>query len=181
MPPAMHAIPTRRLDLVPATLALVEADLRAPGALARLLGAEVPAGWPPGEYDRSAMEFFRDRLSENPEAVGWYGWYAVLRPVEPRGSVLVGSGGYLGPPDAGGVVEIGFSIVPEYRALGFASEIVQALVARAFSKPEVERVVAHTTPANLGSIGVLRRCGFGLVGQGRDHGTVRYAATRPTT
>lgn len=177
----MQTIRTRRLDLVPATLALVEADLRSPEALARLLGAEVPAGWPPGEYDRSAMEFFRDRLSENPDAVGWYGWYAVRRPVELCGPVLVGSGGYLGPPDADGVAEIGFSIVPEYRALGLASEIVQALVARAFSMPEVDRVIAHTTPANLGSIGVLRRCGFGLVGQGSEHGTVRFAATRPTT
>jgi len=177
----MQIIRTHRLELVPATLTLVEADIQSPEALARLLGAAVPASWPPGEYDRSAMEFFRDRLSANPEAVGWYGWYAVHRPVESNGSVLVGSGGYLGPPGADGVAEIGYSIVPESRALGFATELVQALVSRAFSKPEVVRVIAHTTSANLRSVRVLERCGFSLVGPGSEPGTVQYATTKPTT
>jgi RimJ/RimL family protein N-acetyltransferase len=177
----MQIIRTRRLDLIPATLALVEADLQSPEALARLLGAAVPASWPPGEYDRSAMEFFRDRLAENPGAVGWYGWYAVHRQVELHGSVLIGSGGYLGPPGSDGVAEIGYSVVPESRALGFATELVQALVSRAFSKPEVVRVIAHTTPANPGSVRVLERCGFSLVGPGSEPGTVQYATTGPTT
>lgn len=173
----MPIIRTQRLDLVPATLALVEADLESPRALARLLGAVVPVSWPPGEYDRSAMEFFRDRLSESPEAVGWYGWYAVCRPVEANGAVLVGCGGYHGPPGADGVVEIGYSIVPESRRLGFANETVQALVAHALSKPEVVRVIACTTAENLASVRVLERCGFELVGSGSEPGTVQYAIT----
>ena len=178
---AMQIIRTHRLDLVPATLTLVEADIESPEALARLLGARVPASWPPGEYDRSAMEFFRDRLSENPEAVGWYGWYAVHRPVGSNGSFLVGSGGYLGPPGADGVAEVGYSIVPESRALGFATELVQALVSHAFSKPAVVRVIAHTTSTNLGSVQVLERSGFSLVGPGSEPGTVQYATTPPNT
>jgi RimJ/RimL family protein N-acetyltransferase len=177
----MQIIRTHRLDLVPATLALVEADIESPEALGRLLGAVVPACWPPGEYDRAAMEFFRDRLSESPEAVGWYGWYAVQRSVEPHGSVLVGCGGYLGPPGADGVAEIGYSIVPESRGLGFATEIVHAIVARAFSKPGVVRVIAHTSSTNLESVRVLEKCGFSLVGPGTEPGTVRYATTKPTS
>jgi RimJ/RimL family protein N-acetyltransferase len=176
----MQIIRTQRLDLVPATLALVEADIESPEALGRRLGAAVPATWPPGEYDRAAMEFFRDRLSESPEAVGWYGWYAVQRSVEPHGSVLVGCGGYLGPPGADGVAEIGSSIVPESRGLGFATEIVHALVARAFSTPQVVRVIAHTTSTNLGSVRVLEKCGFSLVGPGTEPATVQYATTKPT-
>jgi RimJ/RimL family protein N-acetyltransferase len=177
----MKIIRTDRLDLVPATLALVEADIESPEALARLLGAAVPSSWPPGEYDRAAMEFFRDRLSESPEAVGWYGWYAVHRSVEPHGSVLVGCGGYLGPPAADGVVEIGYSIVPESQRLGFATELVHALLSRAFSMPQVVGVIAHTTSTNLGSVRVLEKCGFSLVGPGREPGTVRYATTKPTS
>lgn len=173
----MPIIRTQRLDLVPATLALVEADLESPRDLARLLGAVVPAGWPPGEYDRSAMEFFRDRLAESPEAVGWYGWYVVCRPVESNGAVLVGTGGYHGPPGADGVVEIGYSIVPESRARGFATETVRALVAHAFSKPQVVRVAACTAAGNLASVRVLERCGFELVGSGSEPGTVQYAIT----
>lgn len=177
----MQIIRTRRLDLVPATLALLAADLRSPEALAHLLRASVPASWPPGEYDRSAMKFFSGRLSENPDAVGWYAWYAVHRPVAPAAAVLIGSGGYFGPPGTDGVVEIGYSIVPESRALGFATELVQALVSRAFSVPAVARVIAHTTPHNLGSVTVLERCGFSLVGPGREPGTVQYGTARPTT
>ena len=177
----MQIIRTRRLDLVPATLALLDADLLSPEALARLLGASVPASWPPGEYDRPAMEFFHARLSENPDAVGWYGWYAVHRSVGPSVAALIGSGGYFGPPGADGVLEIGYSIVPESRALGFATELVQALVSRAFSVPEVVRVIAHTTATNLGSVTVLERCGFSLVGPGSEPGTVQYGTARPTT
>ncbi len=177
----MQIIRTRRLDIVPVTLALLDSDLLSPEALARVLGASVPASWPPGEYDRSAMEFFRARLSENPDAVGWYGWYAVHRPVAPPGALLIGSGGYFGPPGADGVVEIGYSIVPESRALGFATELVQALVSRAFSVQEVVRVIAHTTPQNLASVTVLERCGFSLIGQGSEPGTVQYGTARPTT
>jgi len=177
----MQSIRTRRLDLIPPTLVLVEADIQSPEALARHLGAAVPTGWPPGEYDRSAMEFLRDRLSENPGAVGWSGWYAVYRQGEPHRPVLIGSGGYFGPPGSDGVVEIGYSIVPEYRALGFATELVQALVSQAFSKPEIARVIAHTTPTNHGSVRVLERCGFSLVGPGSEAGTVQYATTGPTT
>jgi len=169
-------IRTRRLDLVPATSTLLDADLLSAEALAHLLGASVPASWPPGEYDRSAMEFFRARLSENPDAVGWYGWYAVHRPV----AVLIGFGGYFGPPGADGAVELGYSIVPEARGLGFATELVQALLARAFSVPEVVRVIAHTTPTNLGSIAVLKRCGFSFIGPGSEPGTVQYGIARPT-
>jgi len=175
----MQTLKTRRLELVPATLALVEAELESFGALAMLLGASVPGSWPPGEYDRAAMEFFHDRLAENPAVAGWYGWYAVHRPTDSTDPVLVGAGGYFGPPDAGGIAEVGYSIVPEFRRRGFATELVQALVSRAFAMPEVLRVIAHTAPTNLGSIRVLERSGFSLVGVAGEAGMVLYASASP--
>ena len=171
-------IQTERLELVAATLAHVEAELESPGRLGELLGADVPASWPPGEYDRSAMEFFRARLSENPSAAGWYGWYAVLRPGENERAAVIGAGGYLGPPDSDGVVEIGYSIAPEFQARAFATELVEALVARAFSAAEVVRVIAHTGAANGASIKVLERTGFVLVGPGAEPETRRYESRR---
>lgn len=57
------------------------------------------------------------------------------------------------------LVEIGYSIMPESRAQGFATELVQALVSRAFSRPTVDRVIADTTPANI-----ISRPGLRLVG-----------------
>ncbi|HXF74369.1 MAG TPA: GNAT family protein [Actinomycetota bacterium] len=172
----MDVIRTPRLALVPATAALLDAELRSREALADLLGADVPADWPPGEHDRDAVELFRARLAERPDAAGWYGWYALLP--GPGGSVLIGSGGFLGPPGADGTVEIGYSIVPTYRRRGFATELVRALVDRALSTAGVARVVAHTTPANVGSVKVLERCGFRHVGPGDEPGSVRYAVAR---
>lgn len=177
----MWFIHTPRLDLVPATLALVEADLQSREALGTLLRAAVPASWPPGEYDKSAMAYFRDRLSENPAAAGWYGWYALRREDGASGPTVVGAGGYMGPPGPDGVVEVGYSIVPESRGLGFATELVAALVTHAFTTPGVVRILAHTTPANLGSVRVLERCGFRLVGPGAEPETVQYAVTPPSS
>jgi len=167
-------IRTERLDLVPATLAHLDAEMESPARLGRLLGAEIPASWPPGEYDRSAMEFFRDRLSESADAVGWYGWYAVLRPLDGGGRMLIGAGGYFGPPGADGVVEVGYSIAPEFERRAFATEMVEALVSRALRVAGVVRVIAHTKAANTGSIRVLERCGFTPAGAGHEPGTVRY-------
>ena len=47
-----------------ATLDHLCAEIEAPAKLASMLGIDVPAGWPPGEYDRAAQEFFRDRMEE---------------------------------------------------------------------------------------------------------------------
>ncbi len=166
---------TRRLSLHAATLEHVRAELEDPGRLALLLDAAVSANWPPGEYDRDAQEYFRARLEAGGAAVeGWYGWYAVKEADREGPRALVAAAGYLGPPDASGAVEIGYSVLPEWRRRGYASEIVEALVARAFSQPGVRRVVAHTTAANLGSAAVLLRCGFRQLGAGRDAGSVRF-------
>jgi len=69
--------------------------------------------------------------------------------------------------------------VPEFRRRGFATELVQALVSRAFAMPEVLRVIAHTAPTNLGSIRVLERSGFSLVGVAGEAGMVLYASASP--
>ena len=132
-----------------------------------LLEAEVPSSWPPGEYDRFAIAYFRDRLIDGGEAVvPWYVWYAI-RPAEPgTPATLVACGGYFGPPSADGTVEIGYSVVPEWRRHGYATELVQALIARAFAAPEVRRILAEADVENVASIGVLTRCGFRRVGTG---------------
>jgi len=83
----------------------------------------------------------------------------VKRAVAGGEEALVASGGYFGPPDADGVVEIGYSVSENWRRCGFATEIVGALVENAFSR-QAKTVIAHTHPDNLASINVLRRSGF---------------------
>lgn len=168
-----------QLTLVAATLAHLRAELDAPEKLAVLLDAEVSSEWPPGEYDRDAMEFFRTQLEEGGAKVeGWYGWYAIREADEVSVRALVGGGGYLGPPDGEGTVEIGYSLVPRWRRRGYAGLMVAALVARAFTFDSVARAIAHTTEENVASVAVLLRCGFERTGAGRESGTVRFERER---
>ena len=146
-----------RLRLTPSTQQTLRLELDDPAAFAALLGVRLPQDWPPGEYDRDAIQFFLERMIEGgPEAVGWYGWYAILEGSEPA---LVGCGGYFGPPDESGCVEIGYSICEQWRGQGLAKELVQALVNRALALG-AKKIVAHTTDANPASIAVLLGCGF---------------------
>ena len=171
---------TQRLTMIAATLKHVRIELESPEHLSILLDARVSSAWPTGEYDRDAMEFFRARLEEGGKEVeGWYGWYAV-RTADAQGSrALVGAGGYFGPPGSEGVVEIGYSVLPEWRRMGYASEIVQALLERAFSHAQVTKVIAHTTESNPASIGVLLRCGFVAAGAGQEADTLRFECPPP--
>ena len=165
--------------MIAATLEHVRIELENPEQLSTLLDAEVSGGWPTGEYDRDAMEFFRARLEAGGQAVeGWYGWYIIRKADALNSRALVGAGGYLGPPDADGTVEVGYSILPEWQRRGFATEIVQGFVQHAFTFAEVKRVIAHTTATNQASISVLMRCGFRAMGAGQEAGTLRFECSR---
>jgi [ribosomal protein S5]-alanine N-acetyltransferase len=175
----MAPITTPRLDLVPAGLAALDAELTSHAELAAVLGAEVPEGWPPGEYDLSAIRYFRDHLAADPDAANWLSWYAMLRPVGTERPTLVAAAGFFGPPDGVGSVEIGYSVVPAFTGQGLATEIVRALVDHAFATGRVRRIVAHTAIRNSGSARVLDHAGFAFVGPGKDEGTVEYVIVYP--
>lgn len=169
-----------RLTLVASTATHVRTELEAPEQLARLLDATVSSEWPSGEYDRDAMEFFLSRLEEGGKnAEGWYGWYALGRNNDEGSRALLGAGGYFGPPDADGTVEVGYSVLPEWQRRGYAREIVDLLAENAFTFPQVSRIIAHTAQDNLASVRVLVRCGFVAAGAGAEAGTLRFEYLRP--
>ena len=87
--------------------------------------------------------------------------------------MLVAGAGYMGPP-ADGTVEIGYSVVPEERGRGYATEAVQVLIARALATEGVQRVVAEVHEENVASLKVMERCGFYRIGTGREPGHHRY-------
>ncbi len=170
-------IRTERLELVSATPELTRAALDDARALGALLGASVPPTWPPENLDPAAPRFFLDRLGEGSEQDGWWLYFVVLaRRGEER--ILIGSAGYKGPPSADGSVEIGYSIVRDHQRQGYASEAVRDLLAHAFAVPAVRRVIAETLPELTPSKGVLRTCGFRLLGDGSEPGVLRFEITR---
>ncbi|WP_220493326.1 MULTISPECIES: GNAT family N-acetyltransferase [unclassified Pseudoalteromonas] len=141
--------------------------------LAEKLNATVSNGWPSGEYDRDAMEFFLSCFENGGEASqGWYGWYAInIDPISGERS-LIGSGGYFGPPDSNGIVEIGYSVLPEWQRRGYATEIVNTLVSHAYSFEKTNSIIAHTSPENDASKKVLISSGFREVGV--NDGNLRF-------
>jgi RimJ/RimL family protein N-acetyltransferase len=171
---------TPRLDLVAATRAMLQAELDGERErLARFVGATVPREWPPDLYDDEAVRFTLDWLDNHPGQETWGFHYFVLRadPDEPE-AVLIGAGGYKGPPDDHGDVELGYSIMGRFRRRGFASEAVRAFVTHAFHDARVLRVTAETLPHLIPSIGVLQKCGFSFAGPGSGDGVIRYVLAR---
>jgi ribosomal-protein-alanine N-acetyltransferase len=165
---------TPRLRLVAATLEMAQAELNDRARLARLLGAELPPGWPPPFNDDDSARFFLEYLTRHPRAVGWMAWYFIHVADEP---IAIGNGGFKGEP-SGGSVEIGYSIVPQFQRLGFASEAVRALLEWAFSHDGVHRVIAETLPPLSASRALLRKLGFGQI-DSVEPGTLRFALAGP--
>lgn len=171
---ALRLIKSRRLSLIASTRELINKDLDGPEQLADALDVTVPTDWPPPLYGRAAMRYALMQLDDRAEQ-GWSFWYLVNNN-DPGG--LVGICGFKGRPDAGGSVEISYSIVQQFQRQGFATETVAALVGWAFSRHNVKEVSAETFPYLRQSIRVLEKNGFKLTGAGSEAGVVRYAVTK---
>ena len=87
----------------------------------------------------------------------WQFGYAV---VDRAARTVIGNVGFKGPPDAGGVVEIAYAIVPSFQQRGYATEAVQAALPWVNSDQRVSLLRAHTLPTNRASSRVLEKCGF---------------------
>jgi len=167
---------TPRLTLIPATAALVQAEIGPQDLFSQTLGAKVPENWPP-ELLVDALPFFLEQLKQDLALVGWLSWYWVLRRTAPEEALLIGGGGFKGQPQDG-AIEIGYSILPQYQGRGYATEAVAGLLAWVFSCDEVTRVMAEAPQENRASIRVLAKLGFDHTGQGSEADTVRFELTR---
>jgi ribosomal-protein-alanine N-acetyltransferase len=175
--PQSKPIVTERLELVPATRETILAALDGKDALGVSLGALVPPTWPPEFLDHASLEFVLERMPESQPQSVWWLYFVILRH-DRAGRTLIGSAGYKGPPSEEGTVEVGYGIVRDRHRQGYASEAAGGLIRRAFGAAEVTRVIAETLPELAGSIGVLRRCGFRLTGDGSEPGVIRFELTR---
>jgi RimJ/RimL family protein N-acetyltransferase len=169
-------IESQRLNLLAADHSLVVADLDGRNNLARVLKTVIPENWPPELYDNTAMKFALRTLQEVSET-GWSFWYLAKKTVPV--DELVGICGFKGKPDSNGEVEIGYSILRQFRSQGYATEAVSRLVVWAFSHQHVNAITAETLPHLQQSIRVLNKNGFQYSGTGSEHGVIRYRLERP--
>jgi RimJ/RimL family protein N-acetyltransferase len=149
----------RFVQLTPETLsALIAGDLSA---------ASCAAGIALTDYMVSESWLWRIRLRQIAEDPASAEWIARAAVVEPDG-VVVGHGGFHGPPDETGTVEVAYSVDPAHRRRGYAKAMLAALLERVDADPRVRAVRASIRPDNVGSLATIAGFGFRKVGEQWD-------------
>lgn len=87
---------------------------------------------------------------------------------DPEQRVAVGKAGFHGPPDAAGMVEVGYSVDPRFRRQGYARAALSAMLERAAAEPSVRTVRASIRPDNEASLALVAQFRFVEVGEQWD-------------
>lgn len=128
-------------------------------------GAAFGRQLPPSFLDHESLWGYRiAQVREDPGVLRW-----LVRAVIDAGSLeVVGHAGFHGPPDENGMVEIGYTIEPDFRRRGYARATVAALIDYASNEPGVTTVRASISPDNAASLATIRPFGFVQVGEQMD-------------
>jgi RimJ/RimL family protein N-acetyltransferase len=127
-------------------------------------GTENLSEWLAGPECRSVWRRRHAQFEQDPATAAWV--TGIIWDDDAR--VAVGRAGYHGPPDADGMVEIGYAVDPAYRRRGYARAALEALLARARDEPAVHRVRVSIRPDNVGSYRLAAQFGFAKVGEQWD-------------
>jgi len=144
---------TPRLRIVSCDDTLFDAIRMGNNTLARVMGVNVPKKW---TDFRDTFTPSYHRWKAHPPLRDWWVYLVIYVPE----NILIGSCGYKGEPDANGVVEIGYEIIPAFRQKGLGAEMAKGLVDHAFSHSAVRKVIAHTLAEENPSVKILESIGF---------------------
>lgn len=95
-------------------------------------------------------------------------WLVRLAVVRSPGPQIVGQANFHDRPDDGGMVEIGYSILPAFRERGYAREVAMTMWDFAASHPDVRVLRATVRPDNEASLRIIRGAGLVHVGEQDD-------------
>jgi ribosomal-protein-alanine N-acetyltransferase len=131
----------------------------------RLGGFALYEGFP-NESDRRFLTYRLRQAREDGSQAKW-----LVRAIVLDGA-MIGHIGFHGSPGqnalkAADAVELGYTIFPEHRRQGYATEAVQALLEWARTQG-IERFIASVGPDNEPSLALVRRLGFREVGRHWD-------------
>ena len=163
MPAMLLRLHSARLDLQPLPAAAAAALPGNRETAAALIGATLPAAWPQGDL----LDILPVQAAAEPDLERFGVWVMIERDTDR----VVGDVGFMGPPEAG-VVELGFSVIPDRRRRGYATEAAATLVGWALREAGVCSVVARCDADNEASVRVLER--VGLVRTGEDDGVIHW-------
>jgi ribosomal-protein-alanine N-acetyltransferase len=138
-------------------------------AASREIGALLPDAWPQVDL----LDVLPMQAAAADVGAERFGVWVL---VERETNTVVGDIGFFGPP-LGQTVEIGFSVIPDRRRRGYASEAARALVDWALRQPGIGEVTARSDVENEASARVLTRAAFDRVGV--TGGTIRWRRRSP--
>jgi len=170
---------TPRLRLVALDPELARLQVEDRPAFFSTLGAQVEAAWPPVHTDEPKLIEKLELLTEHPEQTGWRGWVFLMGWTPGGLDRAVGTGGFFGPPDETGEIEIGYAMCASFREQGLATEAVGGMLDWAFEDPRVRTVRALTEAHLYASRRVLEKSGFSeteTVTNGQE--SIRYDLAR---
>lgn len=164
----MTVLITERLELVPITLAVVEAVFRNDReAVESLVDARVPEKWPGRSLVERAFSADLACIRANPAKRLWGDRLMISRPGDGERRV-VGSVVFHGAPDDDGVVEVGYGVEQGSQGRGYGSEATCAAVEWALGQPGVRAVAAATFTWHTASVKIIQRAGLEPCGW-REH------------
>ncbi len=148
---------TSRLRLYAPTLRDVEALLRGErDAVGARINATVSEDWWLGPSLIRLLPYLAEAMGRAPGDARWI--WMVINPVTAR---VIGDIGFHEPWGEGRTsVEIGYSLVPEARGFGYATEACAALIRWTFAHTPVTQIIAQIDPANAASLRVAAKLGM---------------------
>jgi RimJ/RimL family protein N-acetyltransferase len=112
------------------------------------------------------LEIRRMQLAAEPARAPW----SVRAMVRRDDRVMVGFVNFHGPPgtndiEEAGAAELGWTVFPEHRRQGYATETARRLMDWARTEHGVRRFISSTTPGNASSLRVHEKLGFHRTGR----------------
>jgi RimJ/RimL family protein N-acetyltransferase len=154
---AASEVETKNLRLVPHAPEHLRALIKGPEFYARTSGMMPANGLRDFIVSDDVSPEWLAALKSATAADPWSFGFAL---VHSESGLVIGNAGFIGPPDAEGMVEIAYGVVPDYQGRGYATEAANALVAWAAKNGRVRIARAHTLPEPNASTRVLEKCGF---------------------
>jgi [ribosomal protein S5]-alanine N-acetyltransferase len=104
------------------------------------------------------------QIAQDPGAIDWIARAAV----DSATGQVVGHVGFHGPPDERGMVEVAYSVDPQFRRRGYATAMLRTALRWTQDAPGVTVVRASISPENAASLATVRPFGFAHVGEQWD-------------
>lgn len=155
----MNKIETKRLIIRPLTYKMAETLLNDRKSFNEKFNIDLHPNWPL-EAIKKKLDNYKEYIRDNFEEVKWGIWIMINK----GDKKVIGDLGFKGKPNEEGIIEVGYSIVENYRGFGYANEGVKALINWALEDKRVNKIIAQCNENNIPSIRLLKRVGMDNVG-----------------